>query len=52
MPVGGVPAGGGATAHDDADVSGPLMAAGGAALVALAAGGVYVYRRRRAEARR
>ncbi|WP_165967944.1 hypothetical protein [Saccharopolyspora elongata] len=51
-PVGAVPAGGGATAHDESGATAPLLAASGAAAVALAAGGAYALRRRSAESRR
>ncbi|MER6992440.1 hypothetical protein ABT337_26015 [Saccharopolyspora hirsuta] len=51
-PVGGVQAGGGAMAQEQkTDGSGPLLAAGGLALTALAAGGAYLHRRRHAEQR-
>ncbi|MER7011683.1 hypothetical protein ABT324_09680 [Saccharopolyspora sp. NPDC000359] len=50
-PVGGVQAGGGAMAQEQTDSSGPLVAVGGLALTALAAGGAYLHRRRHAEQR-
>ncbi|MGW1681074.1 hypothetical protein [Saccharopolyspora sp. NPDC002376] len=50
-PMGGVQAGGGATAQENTDNSGPLLAVSGLALTALAAGGAHLYRRRSADQR-
>ncbi|MDA3630443.1 hypothetical protein [Saccharopolyspora oryzae] len=50
-PTGGVQAGGGATAQENTDNSGPLLAVSGLALTALAAGGAHLYRRRSADQR-
>lgn len=50
-PTGGVQAGGGAMAQENTGDAAPLLAAGGLALTALAAGGAYLHRRRHAEQR-